>query len=124
MAAQRKGIAVVGTGDATHPDWLAAIQSKLRPAEDGLFRLRDSLAKVCDREVPGACRSSVRFVLVSEISNIYKKEGRTRKNHNLVYLPSIDAAERFNRELDQIGNIQSDGRPILGLDARNLLEIV
>ena len=124
MAAQRKGITVVGTGDATHPDWFEAIQTKLKPAEEGLFRLRDGLAKVCDRQIPGACRSSVRFVLVSEISNIYKKEGRTRKNHNLVYLPSINAAERFNRELDKIGNIQSDGRPILGLDARNLLEIV
>ncbi len=124
MAAQRKGITVVGTGDATHPDWFAAIQSKLKPAEDGLFRLRADLAKVCNREIPDACRSAVRFILVSEISNIYKKDGRTRKNHNLVFLPSIDTAERFNRQLDKIGNIQSDGRPILGLDARNLLEIV
>ena len=124
MAAQRKGITVVGTGDATHPDWFAAIQSKLRPAEDGLFRLRDDLAVACNREIIDACRAPVRFILVSEISNIYKKDGCTRKNHNLVFLPSIDAAERFNRKLDKIGNIQSDGRPILGLDARNLLEIV
>ncbi|MGD9250573.1 MAG: UvrD-helicase domain-containing protein, partial [Desulfobacterales bacterium] len=124
MAAQRKGITVVGTGDATHPDWFAAIQSKLRPAEDGLFRLRDDLAMACNREITDACRAAVRFILVSEISNIYKKDGCTRKNHNLVFLPSIDAAERFNRKLAKIGNIQSDGRPILGLDARNLLEIV
>jgi uncharacterized protein (TIGR00375 family) len=124
MAAQRKGITVVGTGDATHPEWFEAIRTKLVPAEPGLFRLRDDLAAACDREVPRACRAPVRFILVSEISNIYKKDGRTRKNHNLVYLPSTETAARFNRELDKIGNIQSDGRPILGLDARDLLEIV
>jgi uncharacterized protein (TIGR00375 family) len=124
MAAQQKGITLVATGDATHPAWFDAIRTKLVPAEPGLFRLCDDLAAACERELPAACRSAVRFVLVSEISNIYKKDGRTRKNHNLVYLPSIDAAARFNRELDKIGNIQSDGRPILGLDARDLLEIV
>ncbi|MBL0715713.1 MAG: UvrD-helicase domain-containing protein [Desulfosarcina sp.] len=124
MSAQRKGLAVVGTGDATHPGWFEAIRAKLVPAETGLFRLCDDLAGACDREIPGACRSQVRFILVSEISNIYKKDGRTRKNHNLVFLPSIDAAARFNRELDKIGNIKSDGRPILGLDAHDLLEIV
>ncbi len=124
MAAQKKGITVVGTGDATHPEWFEAIRTKLVEAEPGLFRLRDELAAACDQEVPAACRAAVRFILVSEISNIYKKDGRTRKNHNLVFLPSMDAASRFNRELDKIGNIQSDGRPILGLDARDLLEIV
>ena len=70
------------------------------------------------------CRGPVRFVLSSEISNIYKKDGHTRKNHNLVFLPDIDAAERFNARLNKIGNIRSDGRPILGLDAHDLLEIV
>ncbi len=124
MAAQRKGLTVVGTGDATHPGWFEAILTKLVPAEAGLFRLHDDLAAACDRQVPEACRGPVRFILVSEISNIYKKDGRTRKNHNLVFLPSIDAASRFNHKLDKIGNIQSDGRPILGLDARDLLEIV
>lgn len=124
IAAQKKGIGVVGTGDATHPEWFDAIRTKLVPAESGLFRLRDDLAAVCDQDIPAAGRAAVRFILVSEISNIYKKAGRTRKNHNLVFLPSIDAATRFNRELDKIGNIQSDGRPILGLDARDLLEIV
>jgi DNA helicase-2/ATP-dependent DNA helicase PcrA len=124
MAAQLKGIAVVGTGDATHPGWFAEIREKLVPDGDGLLRLRDSLAAACDRDVPPVCRSAVRFILVSEISNIYKKDGLTRKNHNLVFLPSLDAAEKFNRRLDGIGNIRSDGRPILGLDARDLLEIL
>ncbi len=124
QAAQLKGITVVPTGDATHPGWMAEISEKLVAAEPGLYRLRDELAAVCDQHVPERCRRPVRFALVSEISNIYKKGGTTRKNHNLVFLPDLDAARRFNARLDQIGNIRSDGRPILGLDARNLLEIL
>jgi len=124
VAAQLKGITVVGTGDATHPGWFAEIQKKLVPVGDGLLRLNDTLRAACAKDVPTSCRSEVRFILVSEISNIYKKNGQTRKNHNLVFLPTLEAAERFNRRLDQIGNIRSDGRPILGLDARDLLEIL
>jgi len=124
IAAQLKGITVVGTGDATHPGWFAEIKKKLMPVGDGLFRLNDSLRSACEKEVPTRCHAEVRFILVSEISNIYKKNGKTRKNHNLVFLPTLEAAEQFNRRLDQIGNIRSDGRPILGLDARDLLEIL
>jgi DNA helicase II / ATP-dependent DNA helicase PcrA len=123
-AAQIKGITVIGTGDFTHPAWWQEIQDKLEPAEEGLFKLKTALARRCDRQVPKACRRPVRFMLVTEISNIYKKEELTRKNHNLVFMPDARSAERFNRRLDAIGNIQSDGRPILGLDARDLLEIV
>jgi len=124
VAAQIKGISVIGTGDFTHPAWWQEIQEKLEPAEEGLFRLKSDLARACDGQVPVPCRRPVRFMLVTEISNIYKKEGRTRKNHNLVFMPDARSAEKFNRRLDAVGNIQSDGRPILGLDARNLLEIV
>lgn len=124
LAAQQKGITVVGTGDATHPVWMEAIRENLSPAEEGLFRLREDLAADLDRRVPAACRAPVRFILTAEISNIYKKDGQTRKNHNLVFLPDLETAERFSRTLAGIGNIVSDGRPILGLDARHLLEIV
>ncbi|MDY6831202.1 MAG: UvrD-helicase domain-containing protein [Thermodesulfobacteriota bacterium] len=120
--AQLKGITVVATGDFTHPAWFARITEKLVPAEPGLFRLKDDLAKACDAEVPDACRRPVRFVLSTEISNIYKKAGAVRKNHNLVFMPGLTAAARFNAKLGAVGNIQSDGRPILGMDARNLLE--
>src|SRR5262249_37713711 len=83
--AQTKGIAVVGTGDFTHPAWLAELQDKLAPAEPGLFRLKDDLARAVDQEVPAACRGGVRFLLSVEISSIYKRDGKTRKVHNLVY---------------------------------------
>ncbi len=124
IAAQLKGITVVGTGDFTYPAWFEEISDKLVAAEPGLYKLKDELARHCDRRVPGACRGPVRFMLVTEISNIYKKNERTRKNHNLVFTPNVDVARRINNRLDKIGNIRSDGRPILGLDARDLLELL
>ncbi|MDM8551803.1 UvrD-helicase domain-containing protein [Desulfobacterales bacterium HSG2] len=124
VAAQRKGITVVGTGDFTHPAWFAEIQEKLVPAEPGLFRLRDDIAKKWDMMVPQSCRQTVRFILQCEISNIYKKDGKTRKNHHILFIPDTETVGRFNARLDAIGNIKSDGRPILGLDTRNLLEIL
>jgi len=123
IAAQLKGITVVGTGDAIHPGWFAELSEKLVPAEQGLYRLRKNIADICDKTVPPSCRGPVRFVLQTEISNIYKKKDVTRKNHNLVYFPDMEAAERFKDRIDAIGNIHSDGRPILGLDAKHLLEI-
>ena len=124
IAAQMKGITVIGTGDFTHPLWWEELSTKLVPAEEGLFTLDSRIARSCDEQVPAACRGPVRFMLVTEISNIYKKDDRTRKNHNLVFMPDMASAQQFNQKLDEIGNIRSDGRPILGLDARNLLEIV
>lgn len=124
ISAQIKGITVIGTGDFTHPAWWREIQEKLVPVEGGLFQLKAEIARACDEKVPSACRQPVFFMLVTEISNIYKKAERTRKNHNLVFMPDMDHADKFNRRLDAVGNIQSDGRPILGLDARNLLEIL
>jgi uncharacterized protein (TIGR00375 family) len=122
IAAQLKGITVVGTGDFTYPAWHEEISDKLVAAEPGLFKLKDELARQCDAQVPSSCRSTVRFILVTEISNIYKKNEKTRKNHNLVFVPDLDVAQKFSAKLDKIGNIKSDGRPILGLDARDLLE--
>lgn len=124
ISAQIKGIDVVATGDFTHPAWWAEISEKLVPAEEGLFALAPQIARACDERVPPACRRPVRFMLVTEISNIYKKADRTRKNHNLVFMPDLPSAERLNRRLDAVGNIGADGRPILGLDARHLLEMV
>ena len=124
IAAQLKGISVVGTGDFTHPKWFKEIVQKLEPAEPGLFRLKKDIAHQCDYQVPASCRQTVRFLLATEISCIYKKKERTRKNHNLIFLPGLEPAVRFNKALEKIGNIFSDGRPILGLDAKYLLEIL
>ncbi|MDA3643167.1 UvrD-helicase domain-containing protein [Saccharopolyspora indica] len=121
--ARRKGITLVGTGDVTHPAWFAHLREVLEPAEPGLFRLRAELDREMTRGMPANCEGTVRFMLSVEISTIYKCGERTRKVHHLCYLPDFAAAERFNRSLGRIGNLGSDGRPILGLDSRDLLEI-
>jgi DNA helicase-2/ATP-dependent DNA helicase PcrA len=122
--AQLKGITVVGTGDCVHPGWLTELQEKLQPAEPGLYKLQSHLAKTVDETVPHSCRAEVRFLLSAEISSIYKKNGRTRKIHNLIFLPDVENARKLQAALARIGNIRSDGRPILGLDAKELLKIV
>jgi DNA helicase-2/ATP-dependent DNA helicase PcrA len=121
--AARKGIGVVGTGDITHPAWAAEIREKLVPAEPGLFRLRPDLERDVLRRLPASCGSPARFLLSVEISTIYKRADRTRKVHHLVYVPDLPAAGELTRRLARIGNLGSDGRPILGLDSRDLLEI-
>jgi len=132
--ARRKGLAVVGTGDFTHPGWRGEIREQLVPAEPGLFRLRSDLEQILERRLPpsllagtpGASApgaSPARFMLEVEISTIYKKKDRTRKVHHVVFVPDLDSAERFVARLERIGNLGSDGRPILGLDSRDLLEI-
>jgi DNA helicase-2/ATP-dependent DNA helicase PcrA len=122
-AALEKGIGLVGTGDFTHPGWMAEISEQLEEAEPGLFRLKPELAREAEQGLPAACTGEVRFVLQVEISNIYKRGDRVRKSHNLVYLPSLEAAHAFSERLRTIGNLASDGRPILGLDAHDLLDI-
>jgi len=121
---QLKGIGVIGTGDFTHPKWFSELKEKLYPAEEGLFKLKPEIAKSISEEVFPACKSNVRFMLSAEISNIYKRHGKVRKVHNLIFAPSFESAEKINVQLDKIGNVKSDGRPILGLDSRDLLEIV
>ena len=119
--ARRKGIHIVGTGDFTHPAWREELKEKLEPAEDGLYVLKDGY-RIKEDPVPGG--KIPRFVVTGEISSIYKKNGKTRKVHSLILLPGLEDAERISARLEQIGNIHSDGRPILGLDCRDLLEIV
>lgn len=121
--ALRKGITVVGTGDFTHPAWAEELKGSLVPAEPGLLRLTADAERRLRRTLPPRCRGQVRFLLSTEISTIYRRDERTRKVHHLVYAPTFDAADRITEALSKIGNLASDGRPILGLDSRHLLEI-
>ncbi len=118
-----KGLTVVGTGDFTHPVWYEELRDQLEPAEEGLYQLRPDLRRGIDAELPPACRGQMRFVLSVEISLIYKKNDKTRKIHHVVTMPNFDAVARLNARLGAIGNLKSDGRPILGLDSRDLVEI-
>lgn len=122
--ALKKGITVLGTGDFTHPAWMGELRAKLLPSEPGLFKLRKGVADALAARLPVSCRGTVRFMLSGEISTIYKSGDKTRKVHHLVYAPTIQKAQRISRALGRIGNIATDGRPILRLGSRDLLEIV
>jgi DNA helicase-2/ATP-dependent DNA helicase PcrA len=126
--AQRKGVTLLGTGDFTHPGWFDHLRSGLVEAEPGLYRLAPDREAHVAQSLPAIVHGGVRFMLSVEISTIYKRDDRTRKVHHLVYLPDFEAVERFNAKLGHGpgglgGNLGSDGRPILGLDSRDLLEI-
>ena len=119
--ARKKGIRLLGTGDFTHPAWREELKEKLIPAEDGLYRLREDC--VLSPEA-GAEEERTRFVVSGEISSIYKQDGKVRKVHSLILLPGLEEAEKLSARLEAIGNIHSDGRPILGLSCHDLLEIM
>ena len=119
--ARKKGISLIGTGDFTHPVWRDELKERLVTEGNGLYRLRDAYVKEESRKFPG---KGTRFVVSGEISSIYKKNGKTRKVHNVILLPSLEAADAMAQRLEKIGNIHSDGRPILGLDSHDLLEMM
>ncbi len=115
-----KGVNVIGTGDFTHPGWTKELKEALEPAEEGLFKLKSNL--ILENPVKG---KEVRFLLSAEISNIYKKNGKVRKIHNVVLAPDFETVEKIQKVLtEKKFNITSDGRPILGLDSKDLLEML
>jgi DNA helicase II / ATP-dependent DNA helicase PcrA len=120
--ARRKGIMVLGTGDFTHPAWFGELKESLVPAEPGLFRLRDELDRAVIERLPSSCRGQLRFLLAVEVSTAFHRDGRARRMHHLLYVPELEAAERLNDRLGRSGNLAEDGRPTLGMDARDLLE--
>lgn len=117
-----KGIHIIGTGDCTHPGWFAEMRDKLEPAEGGLYKLKDEYAVLIDQHLPPSVRDAlIRFVPSVEIATIYSKGGSVRKLHQLLILPDFDAVSALNARLERIGNLKADGRPILGLDSKELL---
>lgn len=127
--ARIKGINVLGTGDFTHPLWLKELKENLIPAEPGLFKMKSKRLGVKNNndfliKLEGSQKSDVRFILTVEISSIYSKNNRVRKIHNLIFAPDFETVEKINTHLGWIGNLKSDGRPILGLDSEELAKIV
>ena len=121
---KKKGINVIGTGDFTHPEWFMEFRDKLEPAEGGLYQLKDTYAAEIDKTLPASVRSNlIRFVPTVEVATIYKKHDRGRRLHQLMAMPSFEAVSRLNAALERIGNLKADGRPILGLDSKELLRL-
>jgi len=106
-AARVKGVTLVGTGDITHPKWLAELEEKLKPTGKGLY-----------------CYGDIYFILTTEVNNTYTQNGKLRRIHNMVFVPDFDSAHRMNEKLASYGNLTVDGRPTLVLDSRKLLELV
>ena len=113
--AKIKGIQVIGTGDFTHPQWIKELKEKLEPAEAGLFKPKSQITNH---------KPQTRFILTVEISSIYSKNNQVRKIHNIIFAPDFETIEKINTHLGWVGNLKSDGRPILGLDAKELAKIV
>ncbi|MDR2476531.1 MAG: endonuclease Q family protein [Treponema sp.] len=130
--ARIKGLGLVGTGDCTHPLWLQELREQLEDAEEGCYVLKEPLRKAFDTgpalteglPEPDRAAEPPRFVLSGEISTIYKRGDRTRKIHHLTLLPDFKAAAALQTRLERVGNIRSDGRPILGIDSRDLLALI
>ncbi|OGP91212.1 MAG: DNA helicase UvrD [Deltaproteobacteria bacterium RBG_16_48_10] len=109
--AKKKGIALLGTGDFTHPTYLTELRSKLEPLGDGLLRLKRG-----DQEV--------RFILTTELNNIYTQGGKVRRIHNLIFAPSLEAVQAISSKLGNIGKLSSDGRPIFSFSAKDLAKMI
>jgi DNA helicase-2/ATP-dependent DNA helicase PcrA len=120
--ARRKGITVLGTGDFTHPAWFEQLKAGLVPAEPGLYRLRDELDRAVAERLPGSCREPLRFLMAVEVSTAFRRDGRPRRMHHLLYVPELEAAAALNDRLGRSGNLADDGRPTLAMDASDLLE--
>ena len=105
--AKLKGITLMGTGDFTHHLWLEELKHSFEDLGNGLYKYQD-----------------VHFILTSEISSIYSKKGKTYRVHNMVIAPSFKTVDKINEILSRCGNLASDGRPILGMDAADLARIV
>lgn len=122
--AKLKGINIIGTGDFTHPQWFAELREFLQPAEPGLFKLQTDIADEIDKTLPESVRSNtIRFIPTVEIATIYSKGGSVRKLHQLLVAPSFETVSEINARLERIGNLKADGRPILGLDSKELLRL-
>ncbi|HSW76242.1 MAG TPA: endonuclease Q family protein, partial [Candidatus Saccharimonadales bacterium] len=122
-----KGIGVMGSGDFTHPIWQQDLKTQLQEVEPGLFELKSEYQKLVAPHVYESCKvhalSPHRFILTSEISTVFKRNGRCYRTHSIILAPSFQAVDSITKDLEKIGNIKSDGRPILGCDVRDIVKI-
>ncbi|OGE24323.1 hypothetical protein A2688_00065, partial [Candidatus Daviesbacteria bacterium RIFCSPHIGHO2_01_FULL_38_8] len=106
--AKFKGIDLIGTGDFLHPMWFAELKKYLKEGASGIHDFEGT-----------------KFLLTNEISCIYSDKGKTRRIHIVVLMPSFDSVDRLQKEfLGRKINISSDGRPIVGLSAKELCEMI
>lgn len=122
--AQLKGIDLLTTADFTYPKWFSELHEQLKETAPGIYELKKEFAEKAEIQIPESCKRPVRFFFTTEISLIYKKNDKVRKIHHVIMAPNIETAAKINKALDERGNIKSDGRPILGMDSKNLLKLL
>jgi len=123
--AKIKGIQLLATGDFTHPEWLFLLKQKLESTGNGFFQLKNIVPSENGYlEALPLSTQDISFILSTEISFIYSKNGKVRKIHILLLAPDFESVEKINQKLSGLGNLRSDGRPILGLDAKTFVKIV
>jgi uncharacterized protein (TIGR00375 family) len=120
-----KGVSLLATSDFTHPEWFFLTREKLEPRGDGFFRLKNPRRPDWEpfRNV-ALGPDDVAFILSTEISFIYSKKGRVRKVHLIVLAPDFESVDKINGRLVGLGNLRSDGRPILGMDVKAFVRLV
>lgn len=123
--AKVKGIALLATGDFTHPEWLFLLKEKLEPMGNGFFRLKNLLPQTNEylKNIHVSPEDTF-FLLSTEISFIYSKKDKVRKIHLILLAPDFESVDKINNKLSGLGNLRSDGRPILGMDAKHFVKIV
>jgi uncharacterized protein (TIGR00375 family) len=109
--AKKKGITLLGTGDFTHPTYFAELRAKLEPLGNGLLRLKKG-----DQEI--------RYILTTEVSNMYTQGGRGRRIHTLIFAPTFEVVEAIRSKLGNLGKLSSDGRPIFSFSAKELAKMM
>ncbi len=123
--AKVKGISLVASADFTHPEWFFLIKQKLEPSGNGFFHLK-SITPPTNGFLKNISLSphDISFILSTEISFIYSKQGKVRKIHLLLLAPDLESVEKINQRLAGMGNLRADGRPILGIDAKLFVKMV
>ena len=121
---QLKGIDLAATADFTYPAWFKDLHEQLEEVDTGIYGLKKEFVDKHEVHIPKSCQRPVRFILSAELSLIYKKNDKVRKVHNVILAPNLDVVAKINVELDKRGNIKSDGRPILGMDSKELLKLL
>lgn len=121
---QLKGIGIMGTSDFTHPIWQQELKAQLQEMESGLFGLKPEFAKQVGQQLYQSCKQEQRFLLSSEISTVFKRNGRCYRTHSIILAPSFQVVDQITKNLAKIGNLIHDGRPILGMDVKDLLKTI
>ena len=94
-----KGLQLLGTGDAFHPEWLNIIEETTTYSGDGIYSFED-----------------IDFVLTTEVE-------AKHRIHHLIVIPDIEIARELSERLPS-KNKEIDGRPKTNLNGAELYDLV